>query len=299
MRKYVLLLVLVLSYLAIISSFTSHMKNRPFLERMGYTPEPLVLKFFSADQYRLSAAFLIVKVISYYGSLVEQYQNKIYIPPEYPEMGKTIETAVKLDPYNMDSYYFAQAIMIWGASQVKSTNELLEYGMQYRTWDFYLAYFAGFNYAFFLKDYANAAKYYKRVGELTGADLPMNLAGRYMYESGRTDLAVAYLSSMVKSSTNDAVKKSLQTRLDAFQGVGKIEQACTSFLNDRHRRPRSVEELVQKGYLEKVPVDPYGGTYYLDKQGKVRSTSKFAYGVASAARERTSPFNTNDSRLSH
>ncbi len=283
MKKYALLSVLLLSYLAIIFPFTSYMNNKPFLERMGYTPEPFVMKFLSADHYRLTAASLMAKVISYYGGLLEQYRNKIYMPPEFPEMEKTIEAAVRLDPYNMDSYYFAQAIMVWNAQQVKATNELLEYGMQYRTWDFYLDYFAGFNYAYFLKDYASAAKYYRRIGELTGADLPMTLAGRYMYESGRTDLAIAYLSSMLKAATNDAVRRSLQTRLEAFQGVRTIEEAISRFSGKIRRKPRSIEELLEKGYLTEIPVDPYGGKFYIDEKGTVRSSSRFAYGIADDA----------------
>lgn len=280
MRKYALLLVLLLSYLAIISSFTDYMKNKPFVEKIGYTPEPGVLKLLSADHSRFMASSLLMKVISYFGSLVEEAPNKVSLPPEYPAMQQMIESAVQLDPYNMDAYYFAQAVMVWDARQVRATNRLLEYGMQYRTWDFYLPYFAGFNYAYFLKDYAKAAECYKRVAELTGDNLIINLTGRYMYESGRTDLAISYLSLMAKSSSNEAVKKSLQTRLLAFQGVRTIERAADHFSGKFHRHPRSLEELVQKEYLKEFPVDPYGGKFYIDSRGKVRSTSKFAFNVA-------------------
>lgn len=280
MKKYALLMALLLSYLAIMSPFISYMRNKPFLEKLGYTPEPGVLRLLSADQYRFVAATLLMKVTSYYGSLVEQAQNKVIVPPEYPEMQRIIESAVKLDPYNMDAYYFAQAIMVWDARQVVATNELLEYGMKFRDWDFYLPYFAGFNYAYFLKDYANAAKQYKQVADLTGDDLIIKLTGRYLYESGRTDLATMYLSMMVKNARNDAIKKSLQTRLQAFQEVRKIEDAAERFTSRVHRSPSSVEELLKNRYLAELPVDPYGGKFYIDDQGKVRSTSKFAFGVA-------------------
>jgi tetratricopeptide (TPR) repeat protein len=152
--------------------------------------------------------------------------------------------------------------------------------MRYRDWDYYLPYFAGFNYAFFLKDYANAAIYYKRAGELLGTDLPINLAGRYMYESGRTDMAIAYLREMIRGAGNEAVKNSLQIRLNAFEAVRTIEQAKGPFHRTFHRYPVSVEELIRKGYLKELPVDPYGGMFYIDNQGMVRSTSKFAFGVA-------------------
>ncbi len=279
MRRYALLSIFLLLYLALILPFTSFMKNKPFVEKMGYLPEPDVLRLLSADQSRFVAASLLMKVISYFGSLVEQAQNKVYIPPEYPAMQKTIETAVKLDPYNMDAYYFGQAIMVWDARQVQATNQLLEYGMKFRNWDFYLPYFAGFNYAYFLKDYENAARYYRRAGELTGSDLLMKLTGRYLYEAGKTDLAINYLSTMVRGATNEAVRKTLQTRLTAFQEVRKIEEAQERYRERHHRNAGSVEELVRGGFLAAVPVDPYGGKFFLDDQGRVRTTSKFAFRI--------------------
>jgi hypothetical protein len=271
---------LVLCYIVILPSFTSYMNNKPFVEKIGYVPEAEVLRFLVADQAHIASVLLVSKAIFYYGSLVEQAQNKFRISPEYPGMERVIEAAVKLDPYNMDSYYFAQAILALGAGRIQEINGLLEYGMRYRDWDFYLPSFVAFNYAYFLKDYSKAATYYKRVGDLTGDLLSINLAGRYMYESGRTEMAIRYLSLMVKDTRNEAVKKTLQTRLDALEEVRKIEVAKVAFEHRYARHARSVEELLQKHVLSEVPLDPYGGKFYIDASGMVRSTSKFAFGVA-------------------
>ncbi len=278
MSRRVLLPILISSYLLVIFPFTAYMNNRAFVEKMGYVPAPEFLRLVSADQKQTLAAALMMKVIIYYGGQVEKSKNQT-VAVDYPGMFQVIRTSVILDPYNTDAYYFAQAVLVWGAHQVEAANELLKYGMRYRNWDYYLPYFAGFNYAFFLKDYANAAIYYKRAGELLGTDLPMNLAGRYMYESGRTDMAIAYLTEMIRGAGNEAVRNSLQTRLKAFLGVRTIEQAKELFHRTVHRDPASVEELMRKGYLKELPVDPYGGQFYIDKQGMVRSTSKFAFGV--------------------
>lgn len=279
MNSRVLLPVLILSYLIVIFPFTAYMKNRPFVEKIGYVPSPELMRVVAADQKQLLAAALVMKTMMYYGGLVEQAKNQVAVPVDYPGMFQALSACTKLDPYNMDAYYFSQAILVWDVRQVESANDLLKYGMRYRNWDYYLPYFAGFNYAFFLKDYANAAIYYKRAGELLGTDLPINLAGRYMYESGRTDMAISYLTEMLRGAGNEAVKQSLQTRLKAFQSVRTIEQAKESFRGKFHRDPVSLEELRGKGCLKDMPVDPYGGTFYIDNHGMVRSTSKFAYGV--------------------
>lgn len=203
--------------------------------------------------------------------------NEMPIPPDYPAMSRIIHGAVQLDPYNMDAYYFAQAILVWDVGRVDIANELLDYGMRYRTWDWYLPFFAGFNHSYFLKDYAKAAKYYQRAGELSGSDLFKNLAGRYMQESGQTDLAIAYLSSMEKGEKNPAIKQSYRTRLAAFIEVKRIEVARDKYRKMNGALPDTINQLVSKGYLSSSPIDPYGGKFFFEPNGKVSTTSKFAF----------------------
>ena len=98
------------------------MHNKPFVEKLGYVPQAEVLKFVTADQKMFVADSLVMKTLFYFGSLVEKSTAKFILPPDYFSIYKTIETAVKLDPYNMDAYYFAQAVMVWDAKRVKEAN---------------------------------------------------------------------------------------------------------------------------------------------------------------------------------
>ncbi len=277
-KRVVLLVVLFSTYVIMIFPFTSYMRNKPFVEKLGYVPQAEVLKLISADQKQMIAASLVWKTLFYFGSLIEKAANKIFIPPDYPGMLKVVQSVVKLDPYNMDAYYFAQAILVWDVGQIRLANELLEYGMKYRTWDFYLPFFAGFNYSYFLKDFEKAAGYYRKAAELSGSELFMSLAGRFMYEAGRTDQAVAYLSVMEKDAKNEAIRKSFKIRLDALKEVKKIEEASERYIRDKRQKPASVDQLLKEGYLREAPVDPYGGSFFIDDKGKVRSTSGFAFG---------------------
>lgn len=279
MKKAAYPVLLLLLYCAVLFPFADYMKNKPYVEKMGYVPKGEVLKYVSADQKQFIASTLVIRVLMYFGSLVDRTINKVNIPVDYPAMSRTIHAAVKLDPYNMDAYYFAQAVLVWDVKQVALANELLEYGMKYRTWDFYLPFFAGFNYAYFLKDYGKAAKYYRMAGDLTGSELYVNLAGRYLYESGQGDMAITYLAAMVNNAGNAAVKKTLKTRLQALKEARRIELAQDRFRKEKGRLPVSVNQLLRSGYLAEPPVDPYGGTFYLQPDGKVESTSKFAFGT--------------------
>ena len=266
-------------YVLMLVPFTSYMKNKPIEEKLGYTSSFKLLKPLSADQKELVGASLVMKVLMYFGGIIGKAQEGKVIsePPDLHGMSRLLHGAVQLDPYNMDAYYFAQGFLTWDAKQFKVANDLLDYGMKYRTWDWYLPFFAGFNSAYFMKDYAKAAEYYKRAAELSGQDLHKSLAGRYLQESGQTDLAIVYLTAMEKAEKNQALKKNYQIRLAAFREVKRIETARDRFMTEHGGLPVSVEQLVQLGFLAPAPVDPYGGRFYLETSGKVATTSKYAF----------------------
>lgn len=278
MQKTVSLIVICLfCYAALIIPFTTYLRNKPFAEKLGHDHSVMVLKSVAVDHKELVAALLVLKVQMYFGDLVEKANNKLIIPPDYILMSRMLHGAVKLDPYNMDAYYFAQSFLTWDVKQYKLANDLLDYGMKYRTWDWYLPFFAGFNSSFFLKDYAEAAKYYQRAGELSGSDLTRLLAGRYMQKSGQTELAIAYLSVMEKGEKNPALKKNYLLRLSAFREARRIEISYDRFMETRGIKPATVAQLVSSGFLVPPPIDPYGGQFYLDPEGKVATTSMYAF----------------------
>ncbi len=258
------------------------MGQKPIEEKLGFVPSIKLIKPLSLDQKELVAASLVTKVQIYFGGLVGKAMEERVItqPPDLQGMSRLLHGAVQLDPYNMDAYYFAQGFLTWDARQFKVANDLLEYGMKYRTWDWYLPYFAGFNHAFFLKNYVKAAELYKRAGDLSGEVLYKNLAGRYMQESGQTELAIAYLSAMEKGEKSVALKKTYQTRLKAFREARRVEQSRDLFRQQQGALPASIWQLVQSGMLNPPPVDPYGGCFYLEPDGKVATTSKYAFAVA-------------------
>lgn len=264
-------------YMILIVPFTTFLKNKPFVEKLGYVPAVSVLKSIAADQKELVAASLVLKVTMYFGGLIEKAENQFVVPPDYKSMSRLLHGAVKLDPYNMDAYYFAQSFLTWDVKQYKLANDLLDYGMTYRTWDWQLPYFAGFNSSFFLHDYRKSADYYKRAADLSGNNLFKSLAGRYLQESGQTDLAIGYLSTMAKGERNPALKKTYLTRLTAFRETRRIEVARDRYWETRGTMPKTVEQLVSDGFLSPPPRDPYGGQFYLEADGKVATTSKYAF----------------------
>lgn len=270
--------ILLCTYLALIFPFFTYMKNRPVALKLGYVPEAEVLKLVVGDYRNLVAQLSVVKVLFYLGSLLEKVPNRISLTPEYFNMFKTLQTAVKLDPYNMDAYYFTQSAFTWELRRIKEVNDMLDYGMEYRTWDYYLPFYAGFNAAYFLKDYKTGAEYMKKAARLSGEPLFTNLAARYFYEAGETDLGLVFLNTMKRDTKDSRVKRMYEMREAALMAVKKIEDGIKQFNGIHKRLPKDLAELTHSGLLQDIPVDPYGGRFYLDEKGVVRSTSKFAIG---------------------
>lgn len=260
------------------------MTERPFVTQAGLAPHPAVLRLLASDQKELVAAWQVFKVLIYFGTSLEEAHQTTAIRHDFEGMNRLMQTVTRLDPYNMDAYYFAQAVLVWDLGRIDEANALLEYGMQHRTWDHYLPFFAGFNAAYFMKDYDRAARYYQRAGELLHSDLFVRLTSRYLYEAGKTELAITYLKTMRESTENQAIRQTFDTRLAALEAVHTIEQARDRFIAATGKKPVSIDELYATGQLTETVSDPYGGSFSLDDQGQVRTTSKFATGQAEQLR---------------
>ena len=110
-----------LVYGIVLGPFTSYMGKKPIEEKLGYLPSINVLRYVCADHKELVAASLVMKVIMYFGGIAEKQQAKVFVqPPDFVRMSGILHGAVKLDPYNMDAYYFAQSFLTWEVKQYKT-----------------------------------------------------------------------------------------------------------------------------------------------------------------------------------
>ncbi|WP_199177438.1 tetratricopeptide repeat protein [Geothermobacter hydrogeniphilus] len=270
--------VLLTLYVQLLGPVRQVMEQRPFVEKLGLIPHPQALKLLFPDFRALLGATILGRVTLYFGGLVEHFDDPRLLVKavDYPAMSRAIHTAVKLDPYNMDAYYFGQAVLVWDVGKYRLANELLEYGMRYRNWDWQLPFFVGFNKAYFLGDLEGAAKMYMRAGELSGAAMFKTLAGRYLQEVGKTEMAIGYLETQLAGARIASVKKVLRLRLTAFKALRQIEEAVDGYRRRYGEWPLGLEDLTARGMLAEIPEDPYGGRFYLTEDHRVRTTSKFS-----------------------
>jgi hypothetical protein len=87
---------------------------------------------------------------------------------------------------------------------------------------------------------------------------------------------LAFLDNAIRQTKEPRLREIYQLRRQALLAVRDLEAAIDKFRAGFKRSPQSLRELVTAGLLVGLPADPYGGEFYLDPQGKVRTTSKFA-----------------------
>ena len=202
--------------------------------------------------------------------------------PPTPAMSRnlyyTLDTVTYLDPYNGDGYYFAQGMLSWNRSLIEPLNTLLRRGMTYRSWDWHIPFYYGFNQFYFLGKSKKAAKYFKRAYELNPQNtfLP-TLIARLYYEAEETQVAIGFLEEMIRNTTSEKLRKWMMVRLEALRLVSLLEHAVNRYQQRYNSKPHNLRMLVEGGMIKAIPPDPYGGKFYLDQSGRVRTTSQFVY----------------------
>jgi len=272
----VCLLLAIVLLIPVESKLAGFMSFRSAEEKLGYIPSRDILKIAVLDHRPLFGDWLSFKVITYYGGKIDPELGRGARGIEFPNMYRFMDAATYLDPYNIDAYYFTEAVFTWELGRIREVNRILERGLQYRTWDFYIPFFLGFNHFYFLKDYTGASRYMKIASEISKNPLFVNLTARFLYESEETPLAIAFLKTMKEEIHNEAMKREIEIRLKALEAIEYLEKGVWEFRKRFNKTPLSLEEVIQAGIIEKIPPDPYGGRFFIDQNGKVRTTSNLA-----------------------
>ena len=240
----------------------------------GYVIPSKFSRILALGHQGLLSDFIFLKTITFLGG--KNTQGLTLVKDDWDYVFRSLDVVTDLDPYFVDPYFLTEGLLAWDAGKPAEANTLLEKGMKYRTTDWRLPYFVGFNNFYFLKDYKRASEFMMKTAALPGSpDYVKTLAARLAYYGGRSKTALLFLKEMLAEAKDPLLKKRLQMRLAALEGAATLEESIEKFKHDHGFSPRSLNDLVSQGYLVALPVDPYGGQWVILKNGRVFSTSKF------------------------
>lgn len=215
------------------------------------------------------------RVMTYYGGKLIKEEE--LTDEEWDWFYKSIDLATDLDPYFLDPYYLGAMNLPW-AKKVKEANTLLEKALSYRSWDWSIPFYLGFNQFYFLHDNEKAASYLMEASRRPGSSsLLPTLAARLSYKGRKTENAVIFLQEIIKKTEDEAIRKSYEERLNALKRILFLEGAVAAYQNKFSKMPDKIDDLIAGGIIREIPTDPYGGTFYIDKDGSIKTTSDLVH----------------------
>ena len=179
-----------------------------------------------------------------------------------------LKQALTLDPYFEQTYLMAQGNLPWKSRMAAETIELLDISRRHRPWDWRPGFYMGFDYYYFLNDYAKASEAFLEAAKVKGAPVLLPFLGaRFAVKSEQTSTAIVVLKHMLDDAAlSDRDRLDLKQRLAALEGVQLLENAINQYKELNHTFPPELETLVEKNIIAKLPDNPYGGSFYYDSQ---------------------------------
>ncbi|HAK60340.1 MAG TPA: hypothetical protein DCO77_08145 [Nitrospiraceae bacterium] len=272
----VLLFVLTVCYALQFPWFEAARKNVRNVESKGITLPPEIVKLMSLEYNAISADFFYVRASQFFGGKV--LTKSAATQDDWEWLYRNLDVITELDPYFEDPYYLGNAYLAWIAGMPEKANALLVKGVRAREWDWMMPFFVGFNKYYFLNKHQEGGDYLLIASKRPGAwkALP-TLAARLHYNEGRTENALAFLITFWESEPDARIKRNYEVRIDALKKILSLEKAVSRYKKKTGRSPQNLKVLVQTGIIEKIPDDPYGGVFYVDKDGSIKSSSKLAF----------------------
>ncbi len=210
----------------------------------------------------LMADYILLEIGSFIGS------NKKISQDQWEEVCLGFRQAQRLDPYFQQTYLMAQGFLTWDAKRPDTAIEILDDSRRHRPWDWRPGYYMGFDYYYFLNDYAKASEAFLEAARIKNAPLLLAvLGGRLALKGKRVETAILMLKTMLDDpALDEKSKKEIGDRIEALKGVLLIENAVKGYRTLYGAPPPSLEILVEKGLLAKIPKNPYSESYYYDRE---------------------------------
>ncbi len=276
-----LLVILIVAHVALVNKLTSDrvsLSGTESQDQLFVLPAP-ILKVVALDYKGVVSDFLFIKGIVFIGGSTKQTgKGPVEIQlndTQWRSFYSVMDVTTDLDPYFQDPYYLTNAFLTWDAGMVQETNTLLNKGIRYRDWDWTLPFFAGFNSFYFLQQNERASEYLMEASRRPGASpILVSLASKLAFKANKTANSILFLEEMINKTEDEATKKIFETRIDAYRSILALEKATDLYRQRFKKSPMNLDELVNKKILVAIPKDPYGGKFYIDSQGAIKTTSE-------------------------
>ncbi len=187
------------------------------------------------------------------------------------------DTITDLDPVFQYAYISGGITLSVFCYNGELSNRILLKGYNHFKDDWRIPFLIGYNYYYELGNFVEGAKFIEVASRVNGAPFWLSLLAAKLYSSaGNIDYAIEFLKNMISITQDKKVRKGLQLKLKAAileKTIMPLETIVERYKKIYGRYPDNLNELVEKGLIERLPEEPFGGYFYIDKDGTIWSSS--------------------------
>jgi hypothetical protein len=239
---------------------------------MDYTLPSKIIKPMSLRFKGLVSDFLFLKTTTFIGERIGRDAGLQDAHKEY--IIASVDVMTDLDPYFWDPYHFAFMLLAWDFGDMDAAREIMEKAIQYRDRDWRPPYYIGFGCFHFQKNMPCATKYLARAALFPGVPEHITLLASRLHVYANTHRpALVFLKQSLMETENPGTRLRLEKRILALERLDLLEGAVRRFHAEYQRLPETLHELTEKGILDAIPEDPYGGEFYILENGRVFTSS--------------------------
>tara|TARA_B100000959_G_scaffold286430_1_gene365027 strand:- start:3139 stop:4038 length:900 start_codon:yes stop_codon:yes gene_type:complete len=242
-------------------------------EDMKYLPSGQFLKGAALAYDELFADYFWIKAIVYFGDHFETDKS-------YKWLYHLLDVVSTLDPYFEYTYEFGGVALAYWIKDENLSIKLLKKGMinvpktHARYWT--IPFFLGFNYMYYKKDFATAARYLEEATKYPGHPryLPL-LVARLYTNTKDPEIAIKFLQEIYRSTKNEEAKKDILKRINEIvveRDIFILEEMRDKYHKKIGSYPSNLGELISEGFLKEMPREPFGGKYFMKEDHSIHSS---------------------------
>lgn len=220
-----------------------------------YVPSLQYLEFIGGTFKPLLADLLFIK------GILELFED---VPDRADYFLTLFRTTVGLDERLINPYFLGGIVVPLNREEVYKGIEFLQEGMRKHPFDWRFPYWIGFCYLE-LKDYSKVIEYYQIASNVPHSPsfLKTTLA-YYYYKAGKLDEGALYLSSLTDSVDDERILDILDKKTRWLKQMSFLKDKVNEYYLKNNSWPLSLQDLIDKQLIDKIPDDPFGREYYLD-----------------------------------
>lgn len=180
------------------------------------------------------------------------------------------------NPAHEDNYYVAAAILPW-SGEIEVAQHILRRASIARPFDWQPAFYYAFNAFHLLKKPQEGAEWLRiaasHATDETEKIQLQQLAALWAAKGEDLEVAIRLHRAMAKESRDKGFASFLEKRAVRLENFVLLQRAMLRYFEMVGDKPVRLQQLLERGLLPSIPLDPFGMQYVIDGEGKPKAVT--------------------------